>query len=244
MLTESGLILRVFLGFDPREAVAFHNCSQSIIENSSKPVSITPMYLPQLKEYTETHTDGSNQFIYSRFLVPYLCNYNGWAIFLDGDMIVKDDIYKLYGLRDIWTAVQVVKHDYKTKFPTKYLGNKNEDYPCKNWSSVMLMNCGHYVWREIRPDTLPKMSGEFLHRFQWIPKEKIGDLPMEWNWLVEEYEHNDNAKLLHYTIGIPGFSEYVKCDHSEDYWNSYRNMTYCAGDNKLLKSSEVRTSAD
>jgi lipopolysaccharide biosynthesis glycosyltransferase len=217
----------VHIGFDPREAVAFHACSQSIIQNSSLPVSITPVYLPQLKNYVESHTDGSNQFIYSRFLVPWMCGFNGWAIFLDGDMVVKGDIADLYAERDPYKAVQVVKHDYKTKHPVKYLGNRNDDYPCKNWSSVMLINCNHFAWRQLTPEFVGKATGEFLHRFQFIQDDRIGELPKRWNWLVEEYEHNDDAKLLHYTIGIPSFSEYVKCDHSEDWWSAYRNMTYC-----------------
>ncbi len=232
-------MLRVFIGFDPREAVAYHVCAQSIIEHSSVPVAITPLYLPQIKNYVEEHVDGSNQFIYSRFLVPYLCGYGGWAIFLDGDMVIKDDINKLWMLRDIYTAVQVVKHDYKTKFPQKYLGNKNEDYPCKNWSSVMLMNCNHYAWRQITPEFVARATGEFLHRFQFLPSDRVGELPKEWNWLTSEYEHNDKAKLLHYTIGIPAFSEYVKCDHSEDWWNAYRNMVYCGSGGKVQAGTSV-----
>jgi lipopolysaccharide biosynthesis glycosyltransferase len=217
----------VYIGYDPRERAAYHACSESIISNSSLPVSITPVYLPQLKNYVESHTDGSNQFIYSRFLVPWMSGYSGWAIFLDGDMVVKGDIAELWEQKDQWQAVQVVKHDYKTKHPGKYLGNKNEDYPRKNWSSVMLINCQHFAWRQLTPEFVSKATGEFLHRFQFIPDDKIGELGPEWNWLVEEYEHNDQAKLLHYTIGIPAFSEYVRCDHSEDWWGAFRDMTYC-----------------
>jgi lipopolysaccharide biosynthesis glycosyltransferase len=217
---------KVYIGYDPREAVAYHVCEDSIIRHSSLPVSITPVYLPQISNYVEAHVDGSNQFIYSRFLVPWMCGYSGWAIFVDGDMVVKDDIVKLWRLRDNWTAVQVVKHDYKTKHPMKYLGNKNEDYPRKNWSSVMLMNCGHYAWRQITPEFVAKAPGSFLHRFEFIQNDRIGELPKKWNWLVEEYEHNDEANLLHYTIGLPAFSEYQECDHARDYWEAYRNMTY------------------
>jgi lipopolysaccharide biosynthesis glycosyltransferase len=222
-----GRLIRIFCGYDPREAVGYHCCSESIIKNSSLPVSITPLYLPQLQRYAESHTDGSNQFIYSRFLVPWLCNYEGWAIWLDGDMIVKDDIVELWEMRDQEKAVQVVKHDYKTKFPDKYLGNKNQDYPRKNWSSVILWNCSHLSLRGLTPELIQESPGSFLHRFSWIPDEQIGELPKTWNWLVEEYEHNDDAKLLHFTVGIPAFSEYVRCDHSKDWWNAYKGMTYC-----------------
>ena len=131
----------VYVGYDPREAIAFHTCANSIIRHASKPVAIIPVALNLFRDYEETHTDGSNHFIYTRFLVPHLQEYTGWAIFIDGDMIVRDDIVQLWELQNPYMDVMVVKHDYKTKLPVKYLGAKNEDYPRKNWSSVIL-------WRE------------------------------------------------------------------------------------------------
>ena len=111
----------IFIGYDPREAIAYHVCVNSIIRNASAPVAIVPVALNLFKEYTETHTDGSNHFIYTRFLVPYLMSWTGKAIFIDGDMIVRDDITKLWNLRDNHKDVMVVKHDYKTKMNTKQL---------------------------------------------------------------------------------------------------------------------------
>ena len=129
----------VFVGYDPREAIAFHTCVNSIIRHASQPVAIVPVALNLFRDYEETHTDGSNHFIYTRFLVPHLMSYTGWAIFIDGDMILRDDIVKLWNIRNEDHAdVFVVKHDYKTKMTEKYLGSKNEDYPRKNWSSVIL----------------------------------------------------------------------------------------------------------
>ena len=133
--------LDIFIGYDEKESVVFHTCVQSIIEKCNVPVSIHPLNLKMFENYKETHTDGSNNFIYSRFLVPYLKNFKGKALFLDGDMIVNDDLNNLFNQFDEKYAVQVVKHDYKTKFPIKYLGHKNDDYPKKNWSSVILLNC-------------------------------------------------------------------------------------------------------
>ena len=105
----------VFVGYDPREAIAYHVCVNSIIRHSSQPVAIVPVALNLFQDYTETHTDGSNDFIYSRFLVPYLMSYSGWAIFIDGDMILRDDIVELWNYRNQDHAdVYVVKHDYKT----------------------------------------------------------------------------------------------------------------------------------
>lgn len=212
-------MVRVFIGYDPREPVAFHACVNSIIRNSSVPVAITPLALKNFESfYKEGHSDGSNQFIYSRFLVPYLCGWAGHAIYLDGDMIVQGDISELWNLRSHWHAAQVVKHDYKTKAKKKYLGNKNEDYPRKNWSSVILWNCGHYAHRQMTPDFVERATGEFLHRFQWIQDERLGEIPKDWNWLATEYEDNLSAKLIHYTIGSPCFKEYEDSPMS-DLWH-------------------------
>jgi lipopolysaccharide biosynthesis glycosyltransferase len=208
-------VIDVYIGYDPREAVAYHVCQNSIIENCSTPEDLA--FHPVRGE----RRDGSNDFIYARFLVPYLQSYRGFALFVDGDMIVRDDICKLWELRDDTKAVQVVQHHYKTKFPVKYLGNKNEDYPRKNWSSVILWNCSHYGNRWIEPDTIKKATGEHLHRFEWLSGDRIGHLPDEWNRLVLEQEVTPSDKLLHYTIGTPCFPEYSDCDHSAEWWKQF-----------------------
>lgn len=215
------MVIPVFVGFDPREAVAYHVCCQSIIERASVPVAFYPLHLGMLKEYEETHTDGSNAFIYSRFLIPHLMGYSGHAIFMDGDMIVKGDIANLWALRDPFKAVQVVKHDYKTKYPVKYLGAKNPDYPRKNWSSVMIWNCGNYRNRVLTPDYVQKQTGSHLHRFEWLEDRWIGGLPSEWNHLVLEEEDKD-AKLNHWTVGTPCFPEYSDCTRANEWWDEYR----------------------
>lgn len=220
-------MIPVFVGYDPREAIAFHVCANSIIRNASQPVSIIPLALNLFKDYTETHTDGSNQFIYSRFLVPHLMQFTGHAIFIDGDMIVRDDIVKLWDLRDVTKDVQVVKHDYKTKMTEKYLGSKNEDYPRKNWSSVMIFNCASYPTRKLTPGYIQKSTGAHLHRFEWADDERIGSLPIEWNWLPDEFGPNPDAKLLHYTLGTPSFHEFATTPMADE-WHRERILTeYC-----------------
>jgi len=220
-------MIPVFVGYDPREAIAFHVCANSIIRNASQPVSIIPLALNLFKDYTETHTDGSNQFIYSRFLVPHLMQFTGHAIFIDGDMIVRDDIVKLWDLRDVTKDVQVVKHDYKTKMTEKYLGSKNEDYPRKNWSSVMIFNCASYPTRKLTPEYIQKSTGAHLHRFEWADDERIGSLPIEWNWLPDEFGPNPDAKLLHYTLGTPSFHEFATTPMADE-WHRERILTeYC-----------------
>lgn len=218
----------IFIGYDPLEAIAFHTCVNSIIRHSSKPVTIHPLALSNILDYQETHKDGSNDFIYSRFLVPYLMNWKGTALFIDGDMVVTGDISTLFDLKDPYSAVQVVKHDYKTRAPVKYFGAKNEDYPRKNWSSVMLWNCGHMTHRKLTPEFVQKQPGSYLHRFAWLPDDLIGSLPIEWNWLPDELGKNEKAKLLHWTLGTPCFKEFRNATMSE-YWHHERKLTNHSG---------------
>jgi len=223
----------VFIGYDPREAIAFHVCANSIIRQASRPVCIIPLALNLFRDYKETHTDGSNQFIYSRFLVPHLMDYTGWAIFIDGDMIVRGDIVELWELQDPYKDVLVVKHDYKTRMPVKYLGSKNEDYPRKNWSSVILWNCNSHPNRKLTPDFIQQATGAQLHRFSWVDDKRIGELPPEWNWLPDEYGPNLDAKLLHYTLGAPCFQEFADTPQGNE-WHRERILTdYCLQRNLL-----------
>jgi hypothetical protein len=202
-------------------------CSSDLIRHSSRPVAFTALALKNLSDYTETHSDGSNQFIYSRFLVPHLMNYQGWAMFMDGDMLVRDDIVKLWSLRDDGKAVMVVKHDYKTKANNKYLGAKNQDYPRKNWSSVVLWNCAHPENSILTPEYIENATGAQLHRFTWLADELIGDLPKVWNWLPDELGENPEAKLLHWTLGTPSFHEYADAPMAGEWHRERILMDYC-----------------
>jgi len=218
----------VFVGYDPREAIAYHTCVNSIIRHASQPVAIIPVALNLFRDYDETHTDGSNQFIYSRFLVPHLMDYQGWAIFIDGDMILRGDIVELWNLQSPFNDVMVVKHNYKTRMTEKYLGSKNEDYPRKNWSSVILWNCNSFPNRKLTPEFVQKSTGAELHRFTWLDDDRIGELPPEWNWLDVEYEYNPNAKLVHYTLGTPCFHEFADAGDFAEDWHQERLLTnYC-----------------
>ena len=218
--------INMVVGFDQRESIAYHTFTQSVMDKSSLPVSFTPLAINTLKGYHETHTDKSNDFIYSRFLTPYLNAFSGWAIFADGDMICQSDIRELWDLRDESKAVLVVKHVYKTKAQKKYLGNSNTDYPKKNWSSLILWNCGNPKHRILTPDFISNQTGKFLHRFSWLEDKDIGDLPKDWNWLAIEYPENKNAKLIHYTLGTPCFKEYWDCDMS-DIWHANQKRVVC-----------------
>lgn len=220
----------VVVGFDQREAIAYHTFCQSVLEKASIPVQFIPLAENTLSGYKETHTDGSNRFIYSRFLTPYLTGFSGWAIFADGDMVCQTDIKELWSLIDETKAVQVVKHDYQTKAHVKYLGNKNENYPRKNWSSLILWNCGHPANRVLTPKFIQEQTGAYLHRFTWLDDSQIGALPKEWNWLAIEYEDNAQAKLIHYTLGTPCFKDYRDTPMSEHWASTLEHATQGMGD--------------
>jgi lipopolysaccharide biosynthesis glycosyltransferase len=136
-------------------------------------------------------------------------------------MICREDLKTLWDLRDDRYAVMVVKHDYQTKAQQKYLGNKNENYPKKNWSSLILWNCGHPDNKLLSPEFVMSKDGRFLHRFSWLDEADIGEIPTEWNWLTTEYENNYKAKLLHFTLGTPCFRDYRSCDMADVWWESY-----------------------
>jgi len=216
-------MINIFIGYDSKEKVAFNVLSYSILKNSSKPVAITPIYLDNIKDdfVRERNNLSSTEFSFSRFIIPHLMNYQGWALFMDCDMLMIDDIAKLWRLRDDSYAVQVCKHDYVPKSQTKFLNQVQTVYPKKNWSSVMLMNCKKC--HTLTPDYVNKASGLELHQFKWLESEKlIGDIPLEWNWLADEYEAKKDVHNIHYTEGGPYFENYENCDYS-DLWYKYYN---------------------
>jgi hypothetical protein len=216
--------MEIWIGYDPREAIAFHTCVNSIIRHASKPVTIHPLALNNIPGYEEKHTDGSNQFIYSRFLVPWLMSWKGTAIFMDGDMVVTDDIHKITQNIGGNQPVHVVKHDYTPKDTTKYLGAKQTAYPRKNWSSVIVWNCDHFANRKLTPEFIQEATGEYLHRFQWLKDEQIGELDPAWNWLSQEFGPKPDAKLIHWTCGTPCFHEYATSEMS-NIWHKERMLT-------------------
>lgn len=218
-------MINIFIGYDNKERVAYNVLSHSIIQNSTKPVAITPITLNNLKDdfVRERNNLSSTEFSFSRFMIPHLMNYQGWALFMDCDMLMFEDVAELWRMRDDSKAIQVCKHDYVPKTDTKFLGQVQTKYEKKNWSSFMLMNCKKCT--TLTPDYVNKASGLELHQFKWLESEElIGELPLEWNWLVGEYEYKEDVKNIHYTEGGPWFEDYRKCDYSEDW---FRNHDEC-----------------
>ncbi|MBP0614963.1 glycosyltransferase [Jiella mangrovi] len=216
---------RVFIGFDTKEAVAYHVLSQSILEKSSMPVEFAPLVLTNLEgTFTrERNNLQSTEFSFSRFLVPALSKFEGWSLFMDCDMLMRTDIAELWKLRDDRYAAMCVKHDYVPKVETKFLGQTQTKYEKKNWSSVILFN--NAKCRALTPDYVNTATGLQLHQFKWLENDDlIGELPREWNWLVNEYEYNADAKNVHYTDGGPYFDDYKDCDYADE-WFAARERT-------------------
>ena len=211
-------MIRIFIGFDPRETVAFSVLAHSIVRRSSKPVSVSPIVLSHLSGVLtrERHPLQSSDFSFSRFLTPYLSGYEGFSLFMDCDMLMLADVASLWDTRDSRYAVQVVKHEHSPRESTKFLGEKQTSYEKKNWSSVVMFN--NALCRRLTPGYVNAASGLELHQFKWLGSDAdIGHLPVEWNHLVGEYAPNPDAKLVHYTLGTPCFAKYANCEYAQEW---------------------------
>jgi hypothetical protein len=206
-----GTIIRIAVGVDYRELVAYHTAASSIIQRSSQPVAFIPIAINTLSSifHREIPPSASTEFSFTRFLAPYLCGYEGWVIFMDSDVVVLDDITTLWDRRDDRYAIMCVKHDHRPVGDTKFLGQQQTVYEKKNWSSVMLMNCARC--RALTPDYVNSASGLDLHRFNWLESEElVGEIPSEWNHLVGWSKGAlGDQKLLHWTEGGPYFKAYA-----------------------------------
>lgn len=207
------MIQRVFIGFDHNEIAAYHTLAHSILMRASVPVSITPLKLSQLPMTRKRDPKQSTEFSFSRFLVPWLCGYKGEAIFMDCDMLMREDIASMRGTRG--AAVSVVKHKYMPRPEDKFLGQQQTIYAKKNWSSVMLFD--NEQCRTLTPAYVNKASGLALHQFNWLDEEQVGELDKGWNHLVDEYAPNPDAKLVHFTRGGPWFAKYRDCEYSKEW---------------------------
>jgi hypothetical protein len=221
-------MIRVFIGFDPREAVAYSVLAHSINARASEPVSVAPLALSQLRGVFRRNRDPlqSTDFAFTRFLVPYLSGYSGWSIFMDCDMLMLDDVARLWALRDERFAVMVVKHDHQPREAVKFLGQPQTSYPKKNWSSVMLLNNARCA--ALSPEYVNRASGLELHQFKWLETESlIGELPRRWNHLVGYYKPSRSVSLVHYTLGGPYFDEYRDCEYAEAWRRERDQMLAC-----------------
>ena len=219
-------MLSVYIGYDPKESVAFYTLAHSILRRSSIPVSIAPVMQSQLKGlYTRPRgPTESTEFSLTRFLVPALSAFQGWSIFMDCDMLCRVDIAGLAAEieRQPDKAVLVCQHDYVPRTERKFLDQVQTKYPRKNWSSLMVFN--NERCRALSPEYVNTASGLELHRFAWLDDRLIGALALQWNWLVGEYGHDPAAKIAHYTLGGPWFDEYRDCHYADEWFAELESM--------------------
>ena len=221
-------MLRIYIGYDPRESVAFYTLAHSILRRASVPIAIAPLAQNQLKGiYRRARgPTESTEFSMTRFLVPYLSEYAGWSVYLDCDMLCRVDVAGLTSemQQQADKAVLVCKHDYVPKSERKFLDQVQTKYPRKNWSSLMVFNNDRC--RALTPDYVNSASGLELHRFAWVEDRLIGELEREWNWLVGEYPHNPGARIAHFTLGGPYFEPYRECDYAAEWFAERDSMQH------------------
>jgi lipopolysaccharide biosynthesis glycosyltransferase len=221
--------MKVFVGYDPREDIAYQVCKHSIVSKQPN-AEVRPLVQKELRDagwYTRPVDKlASTEFTFTRFLVPELMNFNGWALFMDCDMILTTDIKELFDQADDKYAVMCVQHDYTPKEGMKMDGQKQTVYPRKNWSSVVLFNCSHPSNAVLTQDTVnePELNGAYFHRFSWLKDEEIGELDHTWNYLVGVYDDIETPKLIHYTEGGPWFENYRNCEFHELWKKELQEM--------------------
>lgn len=220
--------MKVFIGYDPKEDVAYRVCEASI-KFHQPTVDIIPLNLQELRNkglyWREKDLLGSTEFTITRFLVPYLSNYTGWSLFCDCDFLWTVDINNILNYIDDRYAVMLVKHNFTPKNSKKMDGKIQSIYPRKNWSSMVLWNCNHIHNTVLNLDLINTADPSFLHQFKWIPDSCIGSLDKTWNWLVGWYkEENFLPNAIHFTEGGPWFKEFSNISYSKLWFDYYNRL--------------------
>lgn len=221
-------MLDVFIGWDSRFPEPADVLARSIQDHATIPVRIRFLKYRELqrdhgfdREYDPL---ASTEFTYTRFLVPYLMGYRGKALFLDNDMLCMGDIAELDRLDMAPYALRVVKHDHRPAEGVKMYGCPQTSYPRKNWSSLMLMDCERLtLWTK---EVVETASGAYLHRFQDIADDRIGDVPPCWNRLDG---YDEDTRLIHWTSGGPWFDEYRDCPGAHLWLEARERLSVAAG---------------
>jgi lipopolysaccharide biosynthesis glycosyltransferase len=221
---------KVYIGYDSREKIAAEVCKYSLRKNAKKKISIKYLKLNSLRKkklYTRKEDKlSSTEFTFSRFLVPILNKFSGWAIFCDCDFLWLTDIEELFKLKNDKYAVMCVKHDYKPLNKTKMDGKAQLHYPRKNWSSLILWNCSHPANKRLSLNIINSKDGKYLHRFGWLKNSLIGSINKEWNWLVGWYKEprDGSPKALHFTEGGPWFKNHKNVDYANLWLKEKKNF--------------------
>lgn len=220
--------LRIFIGWDSRESIAYHVLCHSILRHASGPVSFTPLVQAQLRQWNlylrGPDLRGSTEFTLTRFLVPHLSHYEGFSIFLDCDMLIRGDIYELLNLVNHDDIVSVCQHAYRPRETVKFMGHEQAAYPKKNWSSVMVFRNDYC--KMLTPTFIHHASPKTLHRFEWTAESRMGSVPLEWNYLVgEEGQSKKAPKNIHWTNGGPWFRDYQDVEYASA-WFEELDLTF------------------
>lgn len=220
-------MLSLYMGWDQREHEAYRVACRSLAMVSS--LSPIPLKLDRLADHgllrrsmdrrgqmydLPSNAPCATEFAVSRFLTPMLAQ-TGWALFVDGDVVFLADPAELLKLADPTKAVMVVKHHNGHQAGTKMDGQAQVLYPRKNWSSVMLFNCDHPANRRLTLQDVNERPGRDLHAFYWLADEEIGELPPEWNVLVNVHPMPADPKILHFTLGGPWLADWEGAEHDE-----------------------------
>lgn len=221
--------MKTYIGWDSREPIAYNICEYSI-HKYNPDVVVEPIKLSTLREQAlivrPQDVLGSTEFTFSRFFVPYLNGFKGWALFADCDFLWLSDIKEIFDLADPSKALMCVKHTYVPKEKTKMDGKVQHIYPRKNWSSLMLFNCEHPANSQLVPGNLNEMTYQSLHRMEWLDDSLIGEIPHHYNWLVDWYkEPKDGApKVLHYTSGGPYFRAHRHTEYAGEWLDMFQQF--------------------
>lgn len=216
--------IRIYVGWDSREDIAYQVCRHSILDRTSEPVQVIALRQQVLREagiYSRaTDPLASTEFTYTRFLVPHLAGFDGWAIFCDCDFLWLGDVQKLIDQIDDRYAAMCVHHDHRPPETMKMDGSVQTVYPRKNWSSLVLYNCGHPKNRALSPEKVSAETGAFLHRFQWLEDDELGAVAETWNWLEgwsQPPEDGYPPNVVHYTRGGPWFDNWQDVSYAAEW---------------------------
>lgn len=224
--------IRIFIGYDDVETVAFWVAAHSITRRATVPVAIIPLNKKNIaRDYWRPRGEyDSTDFSNSRWLVPHLSRFEGWSVFVDCDVLFLDDIANLWDQRDDRYSVMVRKHNHVPRETTKFLDQPQSKYERKNWSSLVLFN--NYKCRPLTRHIVNTMTpGLWFHRFEWLADDEIGELSGNWNFLAGVQDKpSDAPNMVHYTLG-GAWHGYNDTDYADVWWAEYDAMLQ--GDNPI-----------
>ena len=222
--------LKVYVGWDPREDIAWEVCRHSILRRTDPTqVEVHPLVQSELRAKglykRPIDTLAATEFSLTRFLTPHLAGNEGYAVFVDCDFLFLTDIRSVIDEIDPHKAVSVVKHDYQPTEISKMDGCVQHPYPRKNWSSFMVFNCAHPAVLALTPDVVNVAEPAYLHRLQWLNDSEIGELDKGWNYLEGWYAPQyDKLRAVHYTLGGPWFETKLQCDFAKAWLEEEASM--------------------